>query len=205
MKHIVSILSLLFLLSYSTIACECAEKPNITDNWKFADDVIIGKVISGDTLKLKSEFRGTFILYTIEIIEPLKQEFYKEHKHRTFLSKGGGTCDADFKVGETFLIYAHKNDLFYSASICSRTNLLQYVHLNELAELRHLYQKRKELILKDRVVEPININNNEYEINLANSIILRQEKQIQLLIILSTVLFIILACVIVIKRRKKQD
>lgn len=205
MKQIVSLLSLLFLLSYSTIACDCVEKPSITDNWKFADDVIIGKVISGNTLELKSEFRRNLILYTIEIIEPLKQEIYKVHEYRSFLSGGGGSCDAYFKVGKVFLIYAHKNDFFYSASICSRTNLLQSVHQNELSELRHLYQKSKELILKDRVTEPININNNEYELNLANSIILRQEKQIQLLTILSAVLLIILACVLVIKRRKKQD
>ncbi len=129
-----SLIGCLFVKNIS--ACSCYVLPPIYQAYETSDAVFIGKVISSNAPKDRSEYQGGDIIFNIEVIENFKGAKGKEIK----LDRGSmsSSCYSGYTIGETYLFYAsEKNNsgffdgnvkgenIVYQGSFCNRTTNLR--------------------------------------------------------------------------------
>ncbi|MGI8545458.1 MAG: hypothetical protein ACR2MD_18535 [Aridibacter sp.] len=145
MKNKISIFifALFLMLSFGSVeqilACVCAE----TELWcQFSygvDEVFVGKIIKKETFSKEVEIPENKTPITIEINQhkvAVNKTFTKiKNNSEIILVNDGTTCDFDFKIDETYLIWAYRtDDGKLTTNICSPTKLLK----NAKAELKFL-------------------------------------------------------------------
>ncbi|RXR22145.1 hypothetical protein [Flavobacterium stagni] len=132
---------ILFLLfSGKVLACSCTEIPSYTTNWNYADQVFSALIVKKET-KIYGLYGEKINSYTCKILNSYKGELLPNQNYRTLLGKDAASCDFEFKVGKTYLIFANENGLSLYCSVCSRTSLLENVPKDSLNILTEYYQK----------------------------------------------------------------
>ena len=126
-KQIILTLILTFSTTTKVIACDCPLRPDTKEDfeseWKAVETVLELRII--EVLKKPEGWFGTKIL---------KAKILKIHKGKIETKTikiytemdGGGSCEYDFKLGESYLFYGNKikKENYYHTSICHRTGKL---------------------------------------------------------------------------------
>ena len=199
-------ISLIFIVQFYSISysCTCGSKPNIKDSWETASQVFVGEVISMDTSdNIYSSYGSKVQLYTVRILESYKYGFNTENNIRTFTNTGGGSCDRNFEVGKTYLIYADTRHFatFLSASECSRTDLLQNISEKEIEKLEELHEEWKDSKNKSsHLLSKQEIDRDNGLLIVAND---RLKREKSIIVIISSILVILLIVSLIILWRKK--
>ena len=199
-------ISLILIVQFYSISysCTCGSKPSIKDSWETASQVFVGEVISMDTSdNIYSSYGSKVQLYTVRVLESYKYGFNTENNIRTFTNTGGGSCDRNFEVGKTYLIYADTRHFatFLSASECSRTDLLQNISEKEIEKLEELHEEWKDSKNKSSHLL------SKQEIDRDNGLLIatndRLNKENRIIIIISSIVIVILLTSLIILWRKK--
>ena len=135
MKHLnqKSLLGLLLVFGFilaagaqTAKACSCSlpnleqsEKERVTESFKRASAVFVGKVesvteVSASKKKVRLKVSRVFKGPKTDLVEVMT-------------GKGGGDCGFPFRVDEEYLVFAYggKNDTTFETNICTRTKLLE--------------------------------------------------------------------------------
>lgn len=121
------IITTINVFSVRVEACSCiAPGPPCQAYWK-SSTVFVGQVTAMAEATHTEERMAGFAqrLVRFAVTEPLRE--VSGTTVEAYTGMGGGDCGYAFKVGESYLVYAHRNpqnNKLY-ASICSRTRLLQ--------------------------------------------------------------------------------
>lgn len=124
--------SLIFLLvlfasfifsSESILACSCLPAKSAAQELELSTAVFSGKVT-----KIKRHKKAENIFGSVEVIFRVEKNWkgVKEKTVSVFTSSNSASCGYNFKVNQTYLVYANRNDEGkIEASICSRTKRLK--------------------------------------------------------------------------------
>lgn len=151
------ILLILITSSLKIFACTCIETgepllKKVTDSYNQSDLVITGKVIDKNTVYYSLYGSSSDpAIYKIEIIKA-----YKGTVHTEIIEIASArseiSCGYEFKIGQTYLIYARKSNHFSSktknksdfiTSLCDRNQVLQNVVKKELSKLKKFNRGNK--------------------------------------------------------------
>ncbi|MBC7795857.1 MAG: hypothetical protein H7Z37_03180, partial [Pyrinomonadaceae bacterium] len=132
----------------SVFACSCATPSPIYKDFKTANAVFAGKVISAKRVKRTVEDEGEKsedeeMEYQFQVIE-----VFKNIKGKQVTINGGSvnsSCSREFDVGESYLIYAYgENENSLGASLaCGRTGILRYAQ-DQAVVIRDLLKGKAE-------------------------------------------------------------
>lgn len=125
----VCVLLLSSLFSTEILACSCSPKPPIYEVFKGGDAVFIGKVTKFEEIKTKEVEEDEEYEVTNNIFHFQISEAFKGVKGKSLKINAGSknSCYSGFTVGETYLIYASKedDDEFHYSGYCSRSEVLE--------------------------------------------------------------------------------
>jgi len=162
MKHLVLILTSLFLLPAAASACVCDKKATVEKAYAESAAIFAGKFIGSEYRRgLKSEFaemdnewRGKKREYEVLVHRFEVADWYKgDNSTRQtilvtdevrFLDDGSSTvsdCGLGYKEGESYLIYAYGDEKAYDSGACTRTARLTRSSA-DIAILKRLSQKK---------------------------------------------------------------
>lgn len=193
-------LVLLFFTIYEGYSCSCASKPPVKTNWERANEVFIGRIIKVDSTHFGNN--GAMIYsYTVRIVKSFKEEFQETRDLRTIISQDSASCNYIFNVGKEYLIYAKSDSNTLASSICSRTNLIEFVEEGEFLELEKL---DKEYVSDTSAIRIINMENNiSYQVELVKKDLEEKlENQRLIIYVLSGVLVFLLIVLLIVRKTK---
>lgn len=107
-------------------ACSCAETPGVSQELERSDAIFSGKVISIEekTALLPGSYPSKAVIF--EVAKIWKGMEQSQVKITTGLDDGD--CGFDFSVGQEYLVYAVKSEMYgsnlLSTMICDRTDIL---------------------------------------------------------------------------------
>src|SRR5204862_1834029 len=105
-------------------ACTCMQSgPACEEFWK-VDAVFVGRVLAIDATTADDErsVPQRKRLVHFEVIEPYRNAAPLQEDVLTGM--GGGDCGYDFKVDETYIVYAYRSGGRLTTGICSRTETI---------------------------------------------------------------------------------
>lgn len=146
---------LLFIFSNSAFGCSCS-RSTIEDSFKISDAIFIGKVIAVDSTKYDYSSNKVFA-YTFEIEKDFKRELPKQTSKKYYttiytpLGSLFGGCGMTFNLNESYLVYGYRTSLGVDTNICTRTDVLKDVSINEINELEKL---KKEFLASNEIILP---------------------------------------------------
>ena len=145
----------LFIFSSSAFGCSCASS-SIKDSFTRSDAIFIGKVIAVDSTKYDYSSNKVFA-YTFEIEKDFKRELPKQNSKKYYttiytpLGSLFGGCGMSFNLNESYLVYGYRTSLGVDTGICTRTDVLNNVSVNEINELEKLKQ---EFLASNEIILP---------------------------------------------------
>ena len=123
------LLILLFFSSFISFACKCENEKTIKDEFEFVDYVVVGKILSIDTIRLidSNQIRNPIDNRVIrELPRPFidvahfKLEIIKNYKGKTtskiidiYSEPNNKYCGYLFKKGATYIVYGFLNSTMY--------------------------------------------------------------------------------------------
>lgn len=116
------LLSPLFLTT--VLACSCYSKPPIYKAYDDAEAVFVGKVTKHEKVNfIEGEDDAVENIFHFQVIEAFKGVTGKSLKINAGMRNH--SCYTGFAVGETYLIYASKDEEFYYSGFCSRSEKIE--------------------------------------------------------------------------------
>lgn len=158
MKHFHQLLltGALLLCAPTLLACACKGKASVKEARKNADVVLVGKVISEETIQIMrlSEFT-TFPIHVKRYMVEVEATFKRGRTRKgdtvvVYTGMGHGDCGFHFVVGERYVIYGDDDDArasrfygdkpltgrgIYWTNICIRTRAFDEGEVRELGGL----------------------------------------------------------------------
>lgn len=146
----------LLLCGSTLLACSCIGKANVKEARKSADVVLVGKVISEETIQITrlSEFT-TFPIHVKRYMFEVEATFKRTRTKKgdtviIYTGMGHGDCGFPFVVGEKYVVYGADEDVrasrfygdkpltgrgIYWTNICTRTRAFDEGEVRELGGL----------------------------------------------------------------------
>lgn len=113
-----------FVWQSNASACSCIEPPGIEEELERSDAVFSGKAIEVD--EKPSLFSASTRSIVFQVAQVWKGPAQSQIKVKT--GQGGGDCGFEFNVGQEYLVYAVKSDMYgangLTTIICDRTAVL---------------------------------------------------------------------------------
>lgn len=141
---------LVFLLagSWSVLACMCG-KASACERFNFGDAIFVGKAVRVDSGQ-KGPFKTETTVFEVE-------EVFSGEAIRTIQvqNKSGFSCDVEFTVGKTYLVFAGGNaNEGFGTGFCAG-NLPKEFAAKDIAELRKLRESKGDGQLRGTVLEEL--------------------------------------------------
>ena len=201
------ILIVLLVVTGKGFACSCADKPTVKEDWHYSTDVYIGEVISLDSTSVYSIYGRHLWIYKIKVLQSFKNKIEKGYELRTIYADPRFSCAYIFrKMGEKHLIYTHNDSgIIANTSICSRTDKLSAVKVEELQELQALYDKTDKNRISSFDMQS-SMDSDEYDRLKGNAIALRvlSGKMVVLYCIIGLLALLCIIVIILYIRIKRQ-
>lgn len=146
MKRLLVTFLLLFIVK-STAACTCIGMEKLRDAFMYSEVIILGKIISKDTISFKSSSSGLTIRQNIYQVKV--HSYYKGKSNDQIITMisgfGNGDCGYVFEVDKTYIIYSNRNEHpsfnhqnindFLSTDLCKRTKIYDKKEIKKLERL----------------------------------------------------------------------
>lgn len=148
-NKITFLLSCFLYLQNSSLACSCIGKKTVLEEFKSADAVFAGTVLSSDEFLVQDKsLPDGYKMYKLKV-SILFASIYKGEIVKDTVSIvtgiGGGDCGIHFVVGEKYIIYARYLDKYFEAgnnvkpflstNICDRTAIFSEKERNSLCKI----------------------------------------------------------------------
>ena len=128
MKLILAIaaVAILFLCPRPALACSCGGTTSVCDAFQSAQAVFVGSVtrVANEVIKNKDDDSS----YPRQTAYVQVEEAFKGANQAEFILRSrGSSCEADYKEGERWLIYAYynKEEKTWSSTACGRSTLIE--------------------------------------------------------------------------------
>lgn len=142
MKHILLALIIPFLTAQPTLTSRCIERGSVAEEVDKSTAMFSGKAIAEEYRRLESDGVGEVLVVRIKVERVWKGEIGDTVVMYTRMLKGQTSVrdeDFNFKVGESYLVYAYGSLAKLKTNGCTRTKLLK----NAEEDLQALGEGRK--------------------------------------------------------------